>query len=409
LTALSFVVLTATAATAQTLARATASPSALFPLDHFWTLALDAPFAAPPVLDDRRVFVALQTGRLMAFEPGRNTEVWAAELAVSGPMVAAGGKVFAQASGAIHALDASSGAVAWRLPASGKLAAPLTHRSGWLVVAMDDGGLQAVRASDGAVVWARNLGSPLAAAPSIDGDLIAVALADTRIVLMDLATGKTRWERALKARGTALTLSGDLLFCGSDDGTFWSIKTRDGDVDWDWRLGSRLVGPPAVDAHRVYAIAVDNVVRGYMRGSGHERWRIAIPTRALDGPDIVDGLVVVTTGAVGSPGLTYVNATTGAAAGATPPLVKSDETVRVQYPVAFSSGNIPFALLATAGTSGNWQLHAYRQTFLPVITAPLTWGPRYEVRWRLEIRFGFVMWGEPRTLVPPVPLVPKVP
>ena len=402
--------LTATAATAQTLARPTAPRSALFPLDHFWTLALDAPFAAPPVLDDRRVFVALQTGRLMAFEPGRNAEVWSAELAVSGPMAAAGGKVFVPASGAIHALDASTGAVAWRLPASGNLAAPLTHRAGWLLVALDDGALQAVRASDGAVVWARNLGSPLAAAPSIDGDLVAVALADTRIALIDLGTGKSRWERALKARGTALTLSGDRIFCGSDDGTFWSIKTRDGDVDWGpWRLGSRLVGPPAVDGQRVYAIAVDNVVRGYMRGSGHERWRIAIPTRALDGPTVVDGLVVVTTAAVGAPGLTYVNAATGAAAGATPALVRSDETVRVQYPVVFSGGSNPFALLATAGTSGNWQLHAYRQTFLPVITAPLTWGPRYEVRRRLEIRFGFVMWGEPRTLVPPVPVVPKVP
>ena len=409
MTALSFVVLSADAAPAQTIARPAAPSSALFPLDHFWTLALDAPFAAPPAVDGGRVFVALQTGSVTAFEPGSSEPIWTRELAVEGAPVAAGGRLFVPASGMIHALDAASGSVAWRLPVAGKLAAPLTHRAGWLLVGAEDGSLQAVRASDGSVMWAANLQSPLATAPSIDGNQVAVALADSRLILMDLATGKAKWPRSLGSPAVALTLAGDRIYCGTADGWFLSIKTRDGDADWRWPLGARLAGPPAVDAERVYAVAADNVVRGFRRSSGNERWRYPIPTRALDGPVVVDGLVIVTTAAVGAPGLTYITAATGAAAGTTPALEKKDDAVRVQFPVALSGGEKPFAVLATATTAADWQLHAYRQTFLVATTEPFSWGKLYEVRRRLDIGVGVIVWGEPRTLVPLVPLVPRVP
>ena len=404
LTALAFFAFATTAA-------AQAGP--LFPLDHFWTHVLDAPFAAPPAADGRRVYVALQTGRLVAIEPGSKEPVWSVELAVDGPMTVANGRIYAPASGAIQALDAATGSVLWRLPASA-LAAPLTHRADWLIAGLADGGLQAVRATDGVVMWARALGSPLAAPVAVDGDTLGVVLADGRLAVMDVATGKARWEKTLGSPATGLTLDGDRIFTGTADGYFWSIKTRDGDLDWRWRRGARVVGSAVADADRVYVVALDNVVRGLSRGSGHEKWNHPLPTRPLSGPMLVDGVVVITSGLVGAPGLTYINAITGTASGKTPPLPQVDETSRTQYPVALSGGTPAFALIATATTSGDWQMHAYRQTFLTAISEPRVWGPLYEIRRRLDIATGAILWGATVTLTAPMgaaapPKPPAVP
>jgi outer membrane protein assembly factor BamB len=399
LTALSFFAFAASAA---------AQTSAIFPLDHFWSHALDAPFAAAPAADGRHVYVPLQTGRLSAIDPASNAVVWSVELAATGPLLADDGRVFVPAAGAVHALDAATGALAWRVPAAA-LSAPLAHRGGWLVVALADGAVQGVRAADGSVVWARSLGSPVASAPSIDGDVLAVGLADGRVVAMHVGTGATLWERPLGSIASGLTLSGDRVFAGTNDGFFWALRTRDGAVDWRWRTGSRFIGAAAVDANGVYAVAVDNVVRGFRRGNGNQRWSHALTTRALAGPMIVDGLLVITTAEVGKPGLLYVRPDTGAGAGRTPPLPVVNETMRVQFPALITLDAEPRAILASATPGGDWTLHAYRQTFLTSTPGVLAWGPKYDIRLRLDYAIGIRVFGTGLPLVPLVPPVPGVP
>lgn len=381
---------------------AAAQSRPLFPLDHFWSLPIDAPFAAPAAAGPRLVYVPLQTGQFSAFEPGRPEPVWSVELAVDGAPAVSATHVYASAAGAIHALDAATGALAWRVPA-GPLAAPLFHHTGWLIVALADGGLQAVRAADGAVLWARSMGAALAAPPSIEGELLALALADGRVALLDLPTGAPRWQRKLAAPASGLTLSGDRIFAGTDDGFFWSLRTRDGDPDWRWRIGSKLIGAPAADTERIYAVAFDNVVRAFRRSNGNMRWSYPLTTRPIAGPMLVEGLVVITTGDVGAPGLRYLNSVTGAAAGLTPALPRTDATARTQFPIAFSlvppapyaaPSTAPFGVIVTATASGDWQLHAYRQTFLTAIAGHVIWGPRYEVRQRLDIWTGPMLWGQ---------------
>lgn len=399
LTALAFSALAAPAA---------AQTSALFPLDHFWTHVLEAPFAAAPAASAARVYVPLQTGQLIALEPGRVEPVWSAELAADSAPLAADDRLFVSASGAIHALDAATGSVVWRLPA-GPLAVPLTYRAGWLIVALADGALQAVRAADGVVVWARAMGAPLISAPAIDGNLLVAGFGDGRLALLDLPTGNPRWQKSLGSPAGAITLSADRIFVGTADGFFWAIKTRDGDLDWRWRRGARMIGAAAADPERVYVVALDNVVRAYSRSSGHEKWSYALLSRPLSGPMLVDGLIVVTAGDIGTPALIYINSITGAAAGKTPALPAPEDTTRIQFPVVMSgtasasSAAQPLALIATATTSGDWQLHAFRQTFLVPTPGPISWGPRYEIRRRLDYSLGGIIWGDRVSLVPPVP------
>src|SRR5690606_17521983 len=98
--------------------------------------------------------------------------------------------------------------------------------------------------------------------------------------------------------------------------------------------------------------------------SGNQRWNLPLTTRALAGPTLIDDVLVVTTADVGRPGLTYINAETGAAAGRTPPIPDVIDTMRVQFPARITNGTTPRAYIATATPGGDWALHGYRQTFL---------------------------------------------
>jgi hypothetical protein len=115
----------------------------------------------------------------------------------------------------------------------------------------------------------------------------------------------------------------------------------------------------------------------------------------------VEGLLMITSGLVGNPGLTYLNAATGAPAGATPRMPDVEETRRTQFPVQIGWGAAPIAVIASATTDDGWQVHAFRQTFFIAATGPVVWGKRYEVRQRLEISTGRVVWGEAIKLRPP--------
>lgn len=395
-------------ALALTVAPAAAQTSRFFPLDRFWSHELDEAIAAPPAADATHVYVALTDGRFTALRPSTGTETWSVDLAVAGPPIAAEGRLFVPDATTIHALDAATGRHVWRL-AAGPLAAPLVYRGGWLIVALADGAVQGVRASDGVVMWAVDIGAAASAAPAVDGDLLVLPLTDGRLVALDVRTGAISWARPLGGVPSGVALSGNRVFAGAGDGTFWSLDARSGRPAWRWRVGARFIGAPAVDGSGVYTIAADNIVRGLSRSSGNQRWSHALTTRALSGPVVVDDVVIVTTGEVGRPGLTYLDARTGKPAGRSPALASATDTTRAQHPVLIVS-DAAQAILVTATPAGDWAVHAYRQTFLvPTGTEPIPVGKRYDIRWRLPMSTGVRVIGERITLGPQVPRVPRVP
>ena len=82
-------------------------------------------------------------------------------------------------------------------------------------------------------------------------------------------------------------------FVGADDKFFYSIKPDKGGVRWKQRVGGRPAGPPAMDARRVYYVALDNILWAFDRGNGGRKWYEPLPVRPSGGPLVVGELVVV--------------------------------------------------------------------------------------------------------------------
>lgn len=243
-----------------------------------------------------KVFLALESGVVVAHRLSDGIEAWRVELRSEQPIAVEGTRVFVASGEAVHALASADAAIAWRAP-TGKLTAPILAQDGWIVVASATE-LTAFRSEDGARVWGRELG-PQHTRPTIEGDNLYVPLDDGRLFALDLRTGADRWVRRVirpPAAVAAPALSEvlaypDRIFFGAS-GRFFALNAVDGNLAWRFPIGAVLRGRPVGDGTRVFVSAMDNVVRAFDRQDGRLLWHPGLPFRPM-GPVLIGTRIVV--------------------------------------------------------------------------------------------------------------------
>jgi len=246
-------------------------------------VALNGSLSAPPVFSGRRGYFPLDEGRLAAYDLSDGKPLWVAMARIALQPAAGDGLVFIADAETLIAVREVDGSVAWRMPFSGPLAAPLAWDNGWLIAAAASRTILAFRASDGELIWRRDVNSPVNARPALSADRIYLPASD-RIIALQVETGVPLWERKLRGVPSDVLALDDRLYVGSDDNFLYCLKTRDGLVDWRWRTGADVVGRPASDEHRVYFVSLDNVLRGLDLKTGNQRWKADLPLRPNAGP-----------------------------------------------------------------------------------------------------------------------------
>ena len=255
-------------------------------------MALGAPPAAPAALDETVAFVPLRNGRLVSIDLSTGRIRWSVEGTVTSAPAAGDGLVFLPQTDGLTAL-AADGTTRWRLPLAAGFATPLLWRAGWLVAAASNGDVLCLRAIDGHVVWRSHVTSPVRARPALTADRVYLSLDDGRIVALDLATGSVVWERTLGGTPGPVLALDDRIFVGSADKFFYCLAAKDGKRKWRWRMGAGIVGEPVIDAHQVYFVALDNVLRALHRWNGSQRWKQGLPLRPSGAPLLVGSTLYV--------------------------------------------------------------------------------------------------------------------
>jgi outer membrane protein assembly factor BamB len=262
-------------------------------LDARWAFAAGAPLSAPPAFDDRRAYLPLRSGALIAVDLARGLVRWRVSLQTQVTPATGEERVFVEDGGWLVALESDTGNALWRTPLPGRVAAPLSWDTGWLLASTDAGDLAAFRASDGSLVWRQSLGAPLALEPAPALDKLYCALSDGRLVAVDLGDGTRRWETRLEGRATGLAVVGEQLIVGTTGNAVLSFDLAGGRVRWRWRVGADVVGRAAADDRYIYFVALDNVVRAVDRRSGNLRWSRPIASRPGSGPLRLADVVLV--------------------------------------------------------------------------------------------------------------------
>ena len=311
-------------------------------------------------MNDGQVFAFVPPGAIASFNLADGAELWRVELAPDHPFAVDDDKLFVAAGEAMHALDARTGAVAWRQP-TGTLAAPPLVFEGWIVISAGNE-VVASRAADGAVVWRKPHGA-LRHTPTIEGELLFLPLADARILAVDLRTGEARWERKLGGAPSEIAALADRIYVGSADKYFYCLDADDGVLEWRPRIGAVVIGRPAIDAERVYVATTDNLLRAFDRVSGALKWQAPLPFRPYSGPVLL-GTAVLVAGYVAE--LRSLDAATGK----TGPAMNLGAPLAGPLSVQLTDRG-PLAAAITGGVAGDWRLSIW-ESVTSIPTAALT-------------------------------------
>jgi outer membrane protein assembly factor BamB len=258
--------------------------------------------------------VPLQTGRLTAHRINDGDVIWTTDLTPEQPLAADDHQVYVASGEHLHAIDATTGAIAWRFAAGGPLTAPPVARGGWVLAAVG-GELVALRSSDGALVWREPLGA-IEFRPALDGDLLIVPLVEGFVVALDLEDGQEQWKQTLGSAPGEPFVIGDRVYVGTQDKSFYTLFASDGRIASRSSVGAVVRGRATVDNRHVYFAAMDNMLRAVSRRTGNLQWKQGLPYRPAAGPVLI-GTVVLVPGYIDKP-LPVFDAATGASAGSVP-------------------------------------------------------------------------------------------
>jgi outer membrane protein assembly factor BamB len=343
-------------------------PPSLVPIQTLWTLPLNNQLTVAPAYEKLRAFFAIAGDRIVAYDLLTGKQLWLVSAQPQMDLVAGDGLLFLVEPDSLTALRTDDGSVAWQLPLAEPLAVHPVWDIGWLIVAAKSGSISALRAADGSTIWSRDLGSPAHALPALAADRVYIPKQDARIVALRVDTGAPVWERKLGGPPDEILALPDRLYVGSADNYFYSIAAKDGRVDWRWRTGGDVIGLPLADEHRVYFVALDNVVRALGRSSGVQLWMKTLPLRPMTGPVRAGGTIVVTGFA---PTLRAVNVSDGAAAGEIP---AAPEVAAVPYVFDDPVTKVPKLLFVVrdiaAGATANLVTRSFEPTLAPVAPLP---------------------------------------
>jgi outer membrane protein assembly factor BamB len=311
------------------------------------------------VLSGSTIVLPLQTGAIAAHRLSDGAPMWTSELAPERPLAADAEHVYVPSGEAIHALQAETGRVAWRVPLGGPSTAPPLAHAGW-VIAAAAGEVIAIRAADGETIWRQKTG-PVEFRPAVDGELLFVSVVEGHLLALDVRDGSGRWKEPLGSAPGEPFAVGGRVYLGTQDKRFYVLHAESGRIESSRRIGGETRGRTAVDDDHAYFASMDNVVWAVDRADGAIEWKHGLVYRATAGPIRVGAVVLV-------PGqnvdvLPVFDARTGTPAGTvTFPALLGAVPLLVERPEE------PPALVAVAGAHEKpWVLVMLETSLVPAI------------------------------------------
>lgn len=161
--------------------------------------------SGPAAVDNDRIVVADETGRIALLRAATGTAIWSRDLgaAVEDGLSTGNGHVYVPTTrGRFLALRSDNGSTVWEYLADNDevrfTSAAVTSES--VVFGGTDGTLRSVASATGALQWTFHTDGTIAGAPAVNGDLVFVGAMDQKIYAVHRASGSVQWESELRGR-----------------------------------------------------------------------------------------------------------------------------------------------------------------------------------------------------------------
>ncbi|MGZ3600068.1 MAG: outer membrane protein assembly factor BamB family protein [Ktedonobacterales bacterium] len=232
-------------------------------------------------------------------------------------------------AGSVYALEASTGAVRWRILTVGQGSAPPAVVNGVIYVGSHDGIFSAQDARTGAVRWRVQTSGSEDASPAVANGVVYVGTGGSLIAL-DAGTGAPRWQFPPKtslspatdagaslgtvrpqvqsgshpyfAFSTPVVANGVVYADSEGDQSVYALDATTGALRWQFTgapSDNEFPEAPAVEQGMVYVVFGHNEPFGSVHGSvyaleastGAVRWRVHDSLHTYSAPAVADGVI----------------------------------------------------------------------------------------------------------------------
>lgn len=265
-----------------------------------------------PAFAKGQLYVATQSGRVMALDAETGNTLWQQELDLelsAGPGVSETLYVVATPEGQVLALDVDSGAELWRTQVTSEVLSPPVVDRNRVVVRTQDGRVYGFNIQSGDREWVfdtnipnltlRGNSKPIARGGRLyigfdNGKVAALNIEDGSVLWQQNVvqnTGKTEIDRIADIDGDIDVVATDLYLASAADKTM-SVATESGRVLWSQDLGS--VTGVTVSRRSLYLSDSDSVIHQLNRADGSQGWsQAALKHRKVTKPVFYLGDVIV--------------------------------------------------------------------------------------------------------------------
>jgi outer membrane protein assembly factor BamB len=254
-------------------------------------------FAATAIIADGVVFVGDLDGTLYALDLKDGLEKWRYQIEGSFHAAAAvrAAIVFApDGQGRLHALDAVTGRRRWvyETESGAEINSSPTFYKGNVLFGSQDATLYCLDIETGREVWTHAIDDQIRSTPTIAGNRTFLAGCDSKLHVVDLDTGKGVAAVDIRDQtGSTPAVLGDLVYFGTEGGSFFAIDWKKAEVVWTYRDEVHMLpyrSSAAVTREAIVFGGRDKFVRAVSPATGDPIWEFATRGR-VDGSPIIAG------------------------------------------------------------------------------------------------------------------------
>jgi outer membrane protein assembly factor BamB len=233
------------------------------PLKEGWSINTHALIEFPPALANGVAYLVNKYGNTEAVRLRDHKILWkhvnrrrqhGEPLDVTGPAYHAGRVYYADISGALLSLDATSGRRVWARNLHGHLESSPLVVGKTLYIGTDSSRVLALDTADGSLRWRFDAPGAIKASPSFNRGRVFVGDYQSGMFALDAATGRPVWrtntsKEAPFGKGgfySSPAIAFGHVYIARDDGTVFGFDERTGKIAWSFPTGAAVYGSPAV-------------------------------------------------------------------------------------------------------------------------------------------------------------------
>ena len=200
-----------------------------------------------------------------------------------------------ESSSYLWALNADSGAVLWKYPLTCVSTSPTVVNG--VVYVGSSNNIYALNADTGATLWEYITGDSVQSSPAVSNGVVYVGSRDYNLYALDAATGALLWKYATGGGvDSSPAVANGVVYVGSDDWNLYALNASTGALIWKYTTAGWLDSPAVADGV-IYVGSAESYFNGNLyaldAGTGELLWKYVPGGNFDSSPAVANGVIYI--------------------------------------------------------------------------------------------------------------------